>query len=284
MPTYLAPGRFTFDYVRLIGSGGLGRVDEIVVRKSTCDEVPGTHLGLKRLNPKWQAHQETCVRFEREIEAVKALSHPAIVPYRGENVTEGSERFYCMPLYPKNLRRLMYERGSQIPVREVAGFGAGIADALAYAHSQDFIHRDLKPENILLKRGGGLLRPTYTPVIADWGLGRFVHKHSVVLQHLTRGGMGTERYCSYEQWNNGECDGRGDVYSLGVTLAEMVLGRQPNMRFPGDGVSITFPSGAAPGQAAFSDLIRRMTAVSPDGRPDYMVDVAEELRQVASMR
>jgi len=282
MRTNLAPGLFLFDVVRPLGAGGLGRVDDIVVRESNCDIAVGTHLARKRLNDKWQEHQDMCVRFEREIDAGKRMDHPAIVRVVGENVTEGPERFYCMRLYPTSLRQLVAGRRSPIPVAQIASFGFGIADALAYAHSLGFIHRDLKPDNILLRRDGSLLRPVYHPVIADWGLGRFVHQYSVVLAQFSLAGMGTERYCAYEQWYQQEADARVDTYSLGITLAELVLLKPPELRFIGSGVAVTYGDRATTAQAALCDLIRRMTAVSPDGRPGTMTDVAAELREIAA--
>jgi serine/threonine protein kinase len=272
----LARGQFLFNVVAEIGVGGLGRVDEIVVIETNCEYPIGTRLARKRLNDNWKNEPNARVRFEREIAAVRRMNHAAIVPFRGENIDGSPERFYCMPRYPKNLRQHLAGQPAGFGWKSVALFGAGIADALSHAHSHGFIHRDLKPENVLLTADN-------MPVIADWGLGYFVHKDSVVLQHLTRGGgLGTEFYCSWEQWTTGKCDGRGDIYSLGVTLAELALGRQPALKV---GLGILDDVVVAPtvGAKEFNALIRRMTAALPDRRPATMSVVAGDLRLVANL-
>ncbi len=121
-----------------------------------------------------------------------------------------------MPLYPRSLRHLLMKTQQGFGWSNVAGFGIAIARAMEYAHSNGFKHRDLKPENILLDDGNN-------PVIADWGLGYFIHKESKVLQ-LTKAGMGTEYYCCREQWLTGKCDNTGDIYFLGLVLAELATG------------------------------------------------------------
>src|SRR5262249_18046728 len=155
---------------------------------------------------------------------------PRIVSVEGVSV--GGERWYVMPLCERgSLRRWIQEGGAFSTVQQLASFVAAISDALEYAHARNFIHRDLKPENVLLSNAGG-------PLIADWGLGQFVHLHSKVLD-LTKGGpMGTHYYCSLEQWTSGRCDVAGDVYSLGVLLAELAAGYALPIPLIGFGIQV----------------------------------------------
>ncbi|MCU0446723.1 MAG: protein kinase [Microscillaceae bacterium] len=89
-----------------------------------------------------------------------------------------------------------------------------IAQAMQYAHSKGTIHRDLKPENILFDG--------FEPIIADWGIGKFIHYQSVV---LTNKGIGTQGYCSPEQWNNSNLTNhRTDIYALGIIFREVLTG------------------------------------------------------------
>jgi len=156
---------------------------------------------------------------------------------------------------------------------QVAEYGTVLADALQYAHELGFIHRDLKPDNILFKPG----RPL---VIADCGLRYFVHRESVVLQQLTHGRMGMEYYCSSEQWTTGGCDGRGDIYSLGMTLDEWVTGYQRSISV-GMGVVSDTTSDANIGARRFNALLQAMTRTARQQRPPSMRSVAIELRAAA---
>jgi serine/threonine protein kinase len=275
MMSRISPGQFYFNWGRKLGEGGLGRVDEIIITDSNSTHVVGSRLACKRLNDRWKHEQRACARFEREIQALRQMSHPSIVSYEGENLSGSDERFYVMPLYEKSLRNLLATKPDGFNWPEVAKFVAQMAEALAYAHQQGFIHRDLKPENILLDA-------QHHPIIADWGLGYFVHKESKVLQNLTRGGMGTEYYCSMEQWATGKCDVTGDIYSLGLMLAELIHGHQ----FPitvGMGIQGDVIVGNSHGARMLNDIVRLMTDLHPGRRIQTMTEVAYHLRQAAAL-
>jgi serine/threonine protein kinase len=214
-------------------------------------------------------------RFEREIAALRRMSHGNIVTCDAENLP-GGERFYVMPFFTNTLRRFIAGGRFRGDWRSVAQRGVVLAQALQYAHTLGFVHRDLKPDNILFNAGGQL-------VIADWGLGYFVHKESKVLQQLTRGGMGTEYYCSIEQWATGKCDGRGDIYSLGMTLDEWVTGSQRPITV-GAGIKGDATADRSIGARRFNNLLRTMTHPIKAQRPGSMYIVAAELRAAAEDR
>ena len=267
----LAPGKFTFNQVMIIGEGGLGQVAKIVITASQAPAISvGSEWAIKKLNAKWKSHPEARARFEREIAALQSMDHPNIIRCWGENIP-GGERFYMMKLYATSVRRHIAE-AHRPTWQQVAGWGAVLADALQYAHDKNYVHRDIKPDNILFDPAGPLM-------IADWGIGYFVHQASVVLQQLTRGGMGTEYYCSQEQWATGKCDGRGDVYSLGMTLNEWVTGRQLPLASVGAGISIDTVANTSAGAAAFNKLIRSMTQRRRESRVGTMTEVATELQR-----
>lgn len=275
MTSWMSPGQFYFNWGRKLGEGGLGRVDEIIVTASNSRHAVGSRLACKRLNDKWKSEPVAGARFEREIQALRQMSHSAIVSYEGENMAGSSERFYLMPLYEKSLRNLLASQPNGFHWTAVARFVAQMADALSYAHGQGFIHRDLKPENILLGAQN-------QPVVADWGLGYFVHKESKVLQHLTRGGMGTEYYCSMEQWATGKCTATGDIYSLGLMMAELIHGRQ----FPitvGMGIQSDVIIGDSQGARMLNAIVMAMTDLHPGKRIQTMAEVAGHLRQAAAL-
>jgi serine/threonine-protein kinase len=262
---------FTFKEVEIIGAGGLGQVVKIVITASKAPAINvGSEWAIKKLNEKWKAHPQARARFEREIALLQSMDHPNIIRCWGENVP-GGERFYMMKLYATSVRRLIAEP-HRPTWQEVARWGLVLAEALRYAHDKGYVHRDIKPDNILFDPRGPLM-------IADWGIGYFVHQASVVLQQLTRGGMGTEYYCSQEQWATGKCDCRGDVYALGMTLNEWVTGRQLPLAIVGAGITTDTVASTSAGAIAFNQLIRSMTQARKGFRVATMSAVAAELQR-----
>jgi len=272
----LLPGQFKIRSVRPIGEGGLGIVDEVEVVDTNLSHPVGTRLARKRLGAKWSADAGAQTRFEREIDMLQAMSHHHVVTLEGVSLP-GCERFYVMPFFQHgSLRSWQSAGGSFGTVQQVAAFVASIAEALSYAHSMNFIHRDLKPENVLLSDDG-------QPIIADWGLGQFVHLHSKVLD-LTRGGpMGTHYYCALEQWASGRCEATGDVYSLGVVLAELAAGFAVPIAPIGAGIRVDVLGGAGAAVQRFNATVKKMTALVAGARFQSMAEVAQVLRRISMM-
>jgi serine/threonine protein kinase len=272
----LAVGQFQINVFEEIGRGGLGRVNRVQIVNTAHPALPlGSIWAIKSLNDRWRAVPEARERFEREIRTLSKMSHPNIVGLMGASLP-GFERFYLMPLYRESVRKLIQRGGNRNDWRQVATYGAILADALWYAHQMGCIHRDIKPDNLLFNPGAPL-------VIADWGIGYFIHQQSVVLHQLTRGGMGTEYYCSAEQWSTGKCDGRGDIYSLGMTLDEWLNGKQRPLARIGQGLTRLTRPNATPSASILGDFLVKMTAPNRDDRPTTMARVAQELRRIASL-
>lgn len=273
MLSYPQNNVFHIEHVRPIGAGGLGTVDEVVVTASyPGGPARGTRYARKRLGPQWGTDPTQRERFEREIEQMWSMDHRYIVKLRGENC--GGERFYIMDLYPLSLRDFLQARPGPIERRGAVEFCIKIADALRYAHQLGFVHRDLKPENILLDE-------QFEPAIADWGLGRFIHRQSKVL-NLTVGGMGTMYYCSAEQWANGSGTPQSDIYSLGMMLAEMVNGGMIHLQQTGLGVQEDVLVPSTPSDRRLNLLLRSMTHLLAQRRPANMAVVISELRTCLS--
>ena len=261
--------QFQFETVREIGRGGLGVVSEIVVTATNGSHEVGTRLAMKKLNDRWASNTTALTRFEREIQALKSMNHGSILQIRGENLA-GFERFYCMDLYKGSLRDWIAGATMAPSIAEVAAHFHSIADALDHAHSCGHYHRDIKPENILHTNGNA-------PVVADWGLGYFVHRNSMVLVQLTRGGMGTEYYCSAEQWATGKCGPAGDVYSLGMTMAEVLTGQQNPIADIGDGITYDVLHPSTQAAITMNQLIRKMTCRDSRQRIQNMSQVRSVL-------
>ncbi|TQF13450.1 serine/threonine protein kinase [Myxococcus llanfairpwllgwyngyllgogerychwyrndrobwllllantysiliogogogochensis] len=279
LQTSLQSGQCRFRVVRHLGTGGLGRVDEIRIIESLNPSLPqGARFARKQLNEQWAREPTAKKRLAREIAALRQMEHPNIITLRGVSVFGGKDLFYVMDLCHQSSRDLLRNQRSSLPLRTVLKWGGDLSAALAYAHEEGFLHRDLKPDNILLTRHG-------TPVIADWGLGYFVHQTSRVLQPLTVAGMGTEYYCSREQWLTGKCGETGDVYSLGITLAEFARGEQVPLATEavGSGITDDVVPVSSRGAAHFNSIIKRMTHPVPRRRIQTMEEVEVELRVAASL-
>jgi len=266
------PGQFLYEPRGNLGEGGLGIVDAVEVIASSCEVRVGSILARKRLNQRWTMNPEAQTRFDREVEVLGAMAHPNIVTLTGVSLP-GGERAYLMPLYPDTMRKELL-RGVRQPLSIVVDRGIKIAEALAYAHGQGFVHRDVKPDNVLLDASG-------EPILSDWGLGRFIHKFSTVLD-LTKAGVGTEYYCSMEQWVNApNVDGRTDVYSFGMMLAEMALGQRVTGVRARLGIRADVLPTSVPGAELLNGIVRKMTSVSPSARYGSMAHVAAVLRALA---
>ena len=159
-------------------------------------------------------------RLLAEIKTTANLQHPHILPLHDSGEAGGTV-FYVMPFIEgESLRqRLTHER--QLPVADAVRIASEVASALDYAHRHHVIHRDIKPENILLHDGSAL--------VADFGIALAVSR-SESGNRMTETGMslGTPYYMSPEQaMGEREITAKSDVYALGATLYEMLVGEPP---------------------------------------------------------
>jgi serine/threonine protein kinase len=206
-----------FRILREVGRGGMGVVYEAE------QESLGRRVALKVLPLGAAEDQRQQQRFEREARAAARLHHNNIVPVFGVGRQENLSYYVMQFIDGISLDRWLRQTDNakrQTPeyVRRVAQIGIQVAEALDYAHGQGIVHRDIKPANLLLDAQN-------TVWITDFGVARLAEEEG-----LTRAGdfVGTLRYMAPEQIH-GEPDARSDVYSLGITLYELLAG-QPAYR------------------------------------------------------
>ncbi|MGA9852492.1 MAG: protein kinase [Gammaproteobacteria bacterium] len=155
-------------------------------------------------------------RFFREAETAGQLNHPNIVTIYDVGEDQGLAYIAMDYLAGESLQHYAAP-GALLPLDEVMAIVIKVAEALEYAHSRQVVHRDIKPANIMYERQTGRLK------ITDFGVA------GVINANKTRTGtiLGSPSYMSPEQVAGRKADGRSDLYSLGVTLYQLVRGELP---------------------------------------------------------
>jgi serine/threonine-protein kinase len=196
-----------------IGRGGMA--DVFLARDLLLDR----QVALKVLFPEHAVDPNFVERFRREAQSVAGLNHPNIVAVYDWG--QYSNTYFMAMEYVKG--RTLAEhlrREERLTPRGAANIVAKIANALAYAHRNNVVHRDIKPANILIGENGDVK-------VADFGIARALDAHHDA--GLTQDGavMGTATYFSPEQAKGEGLDLRSDLYSLGVVLYELLVGKPP---------------------------------------------------------
>jgi serine/threonine protein kinase/tetratricopeptide (TPR) repeat protein len=197
---------------RELGRGGMAIV--FLARERKHDRL----VALKVLRPELTATLGP-ERFVREVEIAARLSHPHILPLYDSGSADGF-LYFTMPYVAGDSVRERLRRERTLPMADALRITRQVASALEYAHQSGLIHRDVKPENILLQGDAALL--------SDFGIARAVD--AAATEDITAPGLavGTPAYMSPEQAiGDRAADGRGDVYSLGCVLYEMLAGSPP---------------------------------------------------------
>jgi serine/threonine protein kinase len=193
-----------------LGSGGMGRVYK--VRNVISDRIEA----MKVLLPDLAGRQELATRFLREIKLMASLDHPNIAQLRTA-FTADNQLVMIMEYVEGSTLADRLEKHGPIPVPEAVNYISEVLNALSYAHHQHIIHRDIKPANIMVTTQGAVK-------LMDFGIARAGDGHGLTMTGTTLGSIG---YMSPEQVKGEVTDARSDLYSVGVSLYEMVTGQRP---------------------------------------------------------
>ena len=213
-------GRYRIE--RLIGKGGMGRVylaHHIVIEKA---------VAIKVLRAEVAADKGVAKRFVREARAASRVGHPNIVDVTDFGTTKEGLTYQVMEyLEGQTLTELMRKSGI-IPRPRALQIIAQIARALGAAHAKEVVHRDLKPDNIFLVSRDG--RDDFVKIV-DFGIAMVAPREDSNEARLTQAGtvFGTPEYMSPEQASGRtDVDLRADIYSVGIILYEMLVGKVPH--------------------------------------------------------
>ncbi|WP_395735942.1 protein kinase domain-containing protein [Prosthecobacter sp.] len=200
----------------LLGSGSAGKTYKAI------HSLLGTTVALKVIHEALAYDAEVRQRFLNEAKAIAKLKHPHIAQL--VDCDEEDDALFCAMEYCDggDLERLVMKSGP-LPEETVLLFGRQVAKALSFVHGENFLHRDLKPSNLMLAMVPGTTSANIK--LIDFGLVKALGQTS----GLTRKGQfrGTLLYTSPEQLREEELDERTDVFSLGMTLWFLLLGRLP---------------------------------------------------------
>jgi serine/threonine protein kinase len=218
-----------YEIVAHIGEGGMGEVYE--ARDLRLDRT----VAIKVLRPWLSSHPQFRERLEREAKAISKLSHPHICTLHDIGHDGAIDYLVMEYMAGETLADRLAENGNGLGHEESVYYAMRLADALDYAHRRGIIHRDLKPANIFLAMSEES-SDTPVPKLLDFGLAT---TSGSVARHVERADdgdgsrrpdsprpvLGTFRYMAPEQRDGNEGSIRGDIFSLGAVLCEMVTGK-----------------------------------------------------------
>ncbi|TPV93952.1 MAG: hypothetical protein B7733_17730 [Myxococcales bacterium FL481] len=263
-------GRYRID--ARIGEGGMGtvyRATHLLIEKA---------VAVKLLRPGHARRDDVAARFMQEARLASRVKHPNVVDVFDFGRAPDEAPYYVMELLAGTTLAAALDRKGALAPRRALEIALAVANGLAAAHRQGVVHRDLKPDNVFLctdATGSGTVK------IIDFGIARMPEEPG----RLTAEGavLGTPEYMSPEQARGEEVDARSDLYSVGILLFEMLVGRPPFESANAAVILEQHIAGDAPSLASVSALqlprtewlLAQLLAKAPTHRPSS----AELVRQ-----
>ena len=199
-----------YEVLKRVGSGGMA---DVYMAK---DHKLNRNVAVKVLKSEYVEDEKFLRKFETEAQAVARLSHPNIVNIYDVGIEDGINYIVMELAEGITLKEYIRKKGYLTP-KETVEISTQIASAISHAHKNHIIHRDIKPQNILVS-DTGIIKVT------DFGIAKATSRNTVT---STATAMGSVHYISPEQAKGRFCDEKSDIYSLGITMYEMVTGHVP---------------------------------------------------------
>jgi len=211
----LRKGMFIGDRYEILDKVGSGGMSDVY--KAKCHKL-NRYVAIKVLKQEFSEDRNFVSKFNVEAQSAAGLSHPNIVSIF--DVGEDNGMYYIVMEFIEGitLKRYIQKKG-HLSVKEATSIAIQVAQGIECAHNNHIIHRDIKPQNIMISKEGKVK-------VTDFGIARAVSANTI-----NSNAMGSVHYISPEQARGGYIDEKSDIYSLGITIYEMLTGQMP---FEGD--------------------------------------------------
>ena len=257
-----------YEILEKIGTGGMSDVYR------AKDHKLNRPVAVKVLKQEFSENDNFVSKFRVEAQAAAGLMHPNIVNVYDVG-DENGIHYIVMELVDGITLKRYIEKKSHLTVKEAVSIAIQVAMGLEAAHNNHIIHRDIKPQNIIISKEGKVK-------VTDFGIAKAATSNTI-----TSNVMGSVHYTSPEQARGGYSDAKSDVYSLGITLFEMLTGRLP---FNGDttvAIAIKHIQEDLPSPAEFNEnipisvekIVMKCCQKSPDRRYQSAAELITDLKR-----
>ena len=257
-----------YEILEKIGTGGMSDV-----YKAKCHKL-NRFVAVKVLKQEFGENENFVSKFKVEAQAAAGLMHPNIVNVYDVG-NENGINYIVMELVEGITLKKYIEKKARLSVKEAISIAIQVSMGIEAAHNNHIIHRDIKPQNIIISKDGKVK-------VTDFGIAKAATSNTI-----TSNVMGSVHYTSPEQARGGFSDEKSDIYSLGITLFEMLTGRVP---FNGDttvAIAIKHIQEPMPSPREFvgeiplsvEQIVYKCTQKSPDRRYQSMPELIEDLKR-----
>jgi serine/threonine-protein kinase len=257
-----------YEILEKIGTGGMSDVYR------AKDHKLNRPVAVKVLKQEFSENDNFVSKFRVEAQAAAGLMHPNIVNVYDVG-DENGIHYIVMELVDGITLKRYIEKKSRLTVKEAVSIAIQVAMGLEAAHNNHIIHRDIKPQNIIISKEGKVK-------VTDFGIAKAATSNTI-----TSNVMGSVHYTSPEQARGGYSDAKSDIYSLGITLFEMLTGRVP---FNGDttvAIAIKHIQEELPSPSEFNDeipisvekIVLKCCQKSPDRRYQTAAELIADLKK-----
>ena len=257
-----------YEIIEKIGTGGMSDV-----YRAKCHKL-NRFVAVKVLKQEFSENVNFVSKFRTEAQAAAGMMHPNIVNVY--DVGEENGTYYIVMELVEGITLKQYiEKKARLSVKEAISIAIQVSMGIEAAHNNHIIHRDIKPQNIMISKEGKVK-------VTDFGIAKAVTSNTI-----TSNVMGSVHYTSPEQARGGYSDEKSDIYSLGITMFEMLTGRVP---FNGEttvAIAIKHIQEPMPSPREYipeipisvEQIVFKCTQKSPDRRYQSMPEVVADLKQ-----
>ena len=257
-----------YEILEKIGTGGMSDV-----YKAKCHKL-NRFVAIKVLKQEFSENANFVSKFRTEAQAAAGLMHPNIV-----NVYDVGEEngiyYFVMEMVEGITLKKYIEKKARLSVKEAISIAIQVSMGIEAAHNNHIIHRDIKPQNIMISKDGKVK-------VTDFGIAKAATSNTI-----TSNVMGSVHYTSPEQARGGYSDEKSDIYSLGITMFEMLTGRVP---FNGEttvAIAIKHIQEELPSTREYvpeipisvEQIVFKCCQKSPDRRYQSMAELIDDLKQ-----